>query len=29
MSTSSGKIADAVLAQLAEKKELYARLKAD
>ena len=29
MSTSGGKITDALLAQLAEKKELYARLKAD
>lgn len=29
MSAGSGKITDAVLAKLAEKKELYARLKAD
>ena len=29
MSTAGGKITDAVLAELAEKKELYARLKAD
>jgi cell division protein FtsB len=29
MSTSGGKITDALLAQLAEKKKLYARLKAD
>jgi cell division protein FtsB len=29
MSTGGGKITDALLAQLAEKKELYARLKAD
>lgn len=29
MSTSGGKITDALLAQLAEKKELYARLKVD
>jgi polyhydroxyalkanoate synthesis regulator phasin len=29
MSTGGGKITDAVLAKLAEKKELYARLKAD
>ncbi|KAL5316910.1 hypothetical protein ACEPPN_015962 [Leptodophora sp. 'Broadleaf-Isolate-01'] len=28
-STGGGKITDAVLAKLAEKKELYARLKAD